>query len=290
MAFAEKLTEAIRARNSVLCAGIDPHLDRIPKIFRQKDPAHSVRDWVFELLPLLAGQVPVIKPQVAFFETLGVEGYAILRELSQGAHGEGLLTIMDAKRGDIDSTADAYAEAWLGKDANFGADALTINPYLGLDSLVPFTEKAAATETGLFILLRTSNQGSNDIQMLNLENGKPLFHHVADMLKPLIDNAIDASGFSSIGVVMGANFSEDAAAMRRQLPAALFLIPGFGAQGGAAADACAGLVRGEEGWEGGIVNSARALTMPDEAMDAKNLTDWRRVIRTSIDQSITALR
>ena len=290
MAFAATLTEAIRARNSVLCAGIDPHLARIPQLFQQKDPAHTVRDWVFELLPLLAGQVPAIKPQVAFFETLGVEGFQILRELSQGARGAGLLTIMDAKRGDIDSTAGAYAEAWLGARAHFGADALTINPYLGLDSLVPFTDKAAATDSGLFILLRTSNQGSEDIQMRNLANGKPLFHHVATMLKPLIDNAIDASGFSSVGVVMGADFAEDAAAMRRQLPAALFLIPGFGAQGGAPADALAGLVRGVEGWEGGIVNSARALTMPDAALDAKNLTDWRAVISTSIDQSITALR
>ena len=290
MAFAEALTEAIRARNSVLCAGIDPHLDRIPKLFQHKDASRTMRDWVFELMPLLAGVVPAIKPQVAFFETLGVEGLSILRELSQGARGEGLLVIMDAKRGDIDSTAAAYAKAWLGKGANFGGDALTINPYLGLDSLVPFTEKAAETEAGLFILLRTSNQGSQDIQTLNLASGKLLFHHVADMLKPLTDKAIDASGFSSIGVVMGAHYAEEAAAMRRQLPTALFLIPGFGAQSASAADALAGLVRGKEGWEGGVVNSSRALTMPDEAMDARNLTDWRAVIRISIEQSITALR
>ncbi len=129
--FATRLTDAIRAHNSVLCAGIDPHMDRIPALFQQNDKTSAVRDWAFELIRLLAGSVPVIKPQAAMFEQLGVHGMQLLAELSQTAMSEGLMVIMDAKRGDIGSTAKAYADGWLGHEAGFPSDALTINPYLG---------------------------------------------------------------------------------------------------------------------------------------------------------------
>ncbi|MGB2096298.1 MAG: orotidine-5'-phosphate decarboxylase [Candidatus Puniceispirillales bacterium] len=288
--FAARLTDAIRARNSVLCAGIDPHIDRIPALFQQNDKTSAVRDWAFELIRLLAGSAPVIKPQAAMFEQLGVSGMQILAELSQAAMSEGLMVIMDAKRGDIGSTAKAYADGWLGHDAGFPSDALTINPYLGRDSLDPFAEKAKQTDSGLFALLRTSNPGSQDIQMIPSLDDKPVFHHVADMIRPLMEDLIDSSGFSSFGVVVGATWPEESITLRRMLPECLFLIPGYGAQGGSAADAMAGLVKGPEGWEGGLINSSRGLTMPADASDARNLTDWRQAIQRSLSDTIAALR
>lgn len=288
--FAARLSDAIRARNSVLCAGIDPHIDRIPSLFQQKDQSNAVRDWAFELIRLLAGSVPIIKPQAALFEQLGVRGMAVLAELSAAAMAEGLMVIMDAKRGDIGSTAKAYAEGWLGHDAGFPSDALTINPYLGRDSLEPFAHKAKQSESGLFALLRTSNPGSQDVQMIPSEDGKPVFHHVAEMIKPMMEDLIDNSGFSSFGVVIGATWPEEAVALRRMLPECLFLIPGYGAQGGSAADAQAGLVKGPEGFEGGLINSSRGLTMPETAHDARNLTDWRQAIQRSLSETIAALR
>jgi orotidine-5'-phosphate decarboxylase len=274
----------------VLCAGIDPHLNLLPPLFQQKNMTAAVRDWAFELIPLLAGQVPVIKPQVAMFERLGPSGMIMLSELSHAAMAEGLMVIMDAKRGDIGSTAAAYAEAWLGHDAGFASDALTINPYLGRDSLEPFAEKARNSHAGLFTLLRTSNPGSADIQMLQSIENKPIFHHVAEMIRPFMESLVDASGFSSFGVVIGATWPEEQVELRKMLPECLFLIPGFGAQGASAADALAGLVKGPEGWEGGVVNSSRGLTMPAAAAEARNLTDWRTAIRSAISQTIHNLR
>lgn len=288
--FAARLTDSIRARNSVLCAGIDPHMDRIPSLFQQKDKASAVRDWAFELIPLLAGSAPVIKPQAAMFEQLGVRGMQILADLSQAAMAEGLMVIMDAKRGDIGSTAKAYAEGWLGHDAGFPSDALTINPYLGRDSLDPFVAKARQSDSGLFALLRTSNPGSQDVQMIPSADNRPVFHHVADMIRPFMETLTDSSGFSSFGVVVGATWPEESVALRRMLPECLFLIPGYGAQGGSAADALAGLVKGPEGWEGGLINSSRGLTMPADANEARNLTDWRQTIQRSISATIVALR
>jgi orotidine-5'-phosphate decarboxylase len=288
--FAARLTDSIRARNSVLCAGIDPHMDRIPSLFQQKDKASAVRDWAFELIPLLAGSAPVIKPQAAMFEQLGVRGMQILADLSQAAMAEGLMVIMDAKRGDIGSTAKAYAEGWLGHDAGFPSDALTINPYLGRDSLDPFVAKARQSDSGLFALLRTSNPGSQDVQMIPSADNRPVFHHVADMIRPFMETLTDSSGFSSFGVVVGATWPDESVALRRMLPECLFLIPGYGAQGGSAADALAGLVKGPEGWEGGLINSSRGLTMPADADEARNLTDWRQTIQRSISATIAALR
>lgn len=288
--FAARLTDSIRDRNSVLCAGIDPHMDRIPSLFQQKDKASAVRDWAFELIPLLAGSAPVIKPQAAMFEQLGVRGMQILADLSQAAMAEGLMVIMDAKRGDIGSTAKAYAEGWLGHDAGFPSDALTINPYLGRDSLDPFVAKARQSDSGLFALLRTSNPGSQDVQMIPSADNRPVFHHVADMIRPFMETLTDSSGFSSFGVVVGATWPHESVALRRMLPECLFLIPGYGAQGGSAADALAGLVKGPEGWEGGLINSSRGLTMPADADEARNLTDWRQAIQRSISDTIAALR
>ena len=296
--FASRLIDATRAKGTPLCAGIDPHLGMIPALFQRgnmaptsPDTAEAVRDFTFELLTRFIGKVPVIKPQAAMFERLGPAGMAILADLCREAMAEGLMVIMDAKRGDIGSTSTAYADAYLGRDAGFPSDALTINPFLGIDTLEPFMTVADKTRSGLFVLVRTSNPGSADVQGIMAEDGRPVFHHLADQLRPLIEarEAPDC-GFSSIGIVAGATYPEEAALLRRLLPSALFLVPGFGAQGGGRDDAFAGFVDGPEGPEGGIVNASRGLSFPHDAQEASNQTDWRHAIDAATDHAITTLR
>ena len=153
--FAARLTDAI-APAILFYVPIDPHIDRIPALFQQTDKTSAVRDWAFELIRLLAGSASVIKPQAAMFEQLGVSGMQIQQNYHKPPRSEGLMVIMDAKRGDIGSTAKAYADGWLGHDAGFPSDALTINPYLGRDSLI-HSQKAKQSDSGLFALVRTSN-------------------------------------------------------------------------------------------------------------------------------------
>ena len=295
--FADRLTEQTRAFGTPLCAGIDPHLDLIPKLFRkgQMDPkapatTEGIRDFCFELLERLKGQIGVVKPQSAFFERLGPDGMRLLADFCRAAMEMGLLVVMDAKRGDIGSTSAAYASAMLGRDAGVPADALTVNPFLGMDTLAPFLEAADATGTGLFVLVRTSNPGSSDIQMLNLGDGRKVYEKLAGDLSPLMEQRIGSSGFSSLGVVAGATWPEEAKALRQLLPSALFLIPGFGAQGGGGDEALAGLVDGPEGPEGGIVNSSRGIILPPEAAEAASNSAWRQAIDAAIERSIGELR
>ena len=296
-AFASRLTDATRARGNPLCAGIDPHLDLIPKLFRRSDmkptsmeTAEAVRDFSFELLSKLVGKVPCVKPQAAMFERLGPQGTLILAELCKEAIAEGLMVIMDAKRGDIGSTSTAYADAYLGHDAGFPSDALTVNPFLGMDTLNPFINVADDTNSGLFVLVRTSNPGSADIQGIIAEDGRPVFHHLVDQLRPLVEARETDCGFSSLGIVAGATYPEEAAELRRLLPSALFLVPGFGAQGGGREEAFAGFVDGPEGPEGGVVNASRGISFPSDAQDAASNTSWRQAIDQAVDQAITTLR
>ena len=295
--FASRLIEATRSKGNPLCAGIDPHLDMIPKLFRRGDmkptapeTAEAVRDFSYELLTKFVGKVPAIKPQAAMFERLGPRGTQILADLSQDAISEGMLVIMDAKRGDIGSTSAAYADAFLGHDAGFPSDALTINPYLGMDTLEPFLKVADEKDAGLFVLVRTSNPGSADLQGIKAEDGRPIFHHLADKLRPLAEAREADCGFSSLGIVAGATYPEEAAELRRLLPSALFLVPGFGAQGGGREEAFAGFVDGPEGPEGGIVNASRGISFPADAQNASNHTTWRQAINNAVDQAITTLR
>ena len=296
--FASRLIDATRAKGTPLCAGIDPHLGMIPKLFQRGDmtptspsTALSVRDFTFELLTRFIGKTPVIKPQAAMFERLGPEGMVIMADLCREAIAEGLMVIMDAKRGDIGSTSTAYADAYLGHHTGFPSDALTINPFLGMDTLDPFMTVADETMSGLFVLVRTSNPGSADLQGIMAKDDRPIFHHLADHLRPLVE-AREASdcGFSSIGIVAGAAYPEEAAELRRLLPSALFLVPGFGAQGGGREEAFAGFVDGPEGPEGGVVNASRGISFPADAQDAGNHATWRQAIDAATDRAITTLR
>ena len=293
--FADRLIEMTRARGTPLCAGVDPHLDMIPSLFRRGEmaatapaTADAIRDFSHELLARFRGKIPVIKPQSAMFERLGPQGMMIMADLCREAIAENMLVIMDAKRGDIGSTARAYAAGWLGPDAAFASDALTINPYLGMDSLEPFFTQAAKTQSGLFVLVRTSNKGSADIQqqVLALEDGSsmPVYAHLARHLAPYIDAATDPqTGLSDIGIVAGATGPAEALALREYLPSAPFLIPGYGAQGASAAEACAGLIRRQEGYlTGGLVNASRAITHNYRVQNAASIHAAEQAMRAAI--------
>jgi orotidine-5'-phosphate decarboxylase len=237
------------------------------------ETAQAVGEFCRAFLDRAAGRVAAVKPQIAFFEALGWPGLRTLGDLLSEARKRELPVVLDAKRGDIGSTAAAYARAYLGAGAPLPADALTVNPYLGRDSLEPFVEVAEVEGAGLFVLVRTSNAGAGDLQ--DLEVAAP----AAERLRG------EESGWSSLGVVVGANWPEQSRAVRELLPRSLFLVPGYGAQGGSAAEAVAGFEPGPDGGlEGGIVNSSRRLLYPTGSAsgDAKA---WERAIDDALSRA-----
>ncbi|MEO1101271.1 MAG: orotidine-5'-phosphate decarboxylase [Pseudomonadota bacterium] len=274
--FADRLIEAARL-NGPLCIGVDPHAGRIPALFGG-DTADGVKAWGVEIVRLAAEVgVAAVKPQAGLFERLGPEGMSALRAVCQAARETGLVTILDAKRGDIGSTAEGYAQAYLADDAPFPCDALTVNPYMGLDTLEPFARVAEETGRGLAVLARTSNPGSADFQAKDM-GGAPLYARVVTALGPLINRLEGTSGWSSLMLVAGATGPEEARALRALAPKALFLVPGYGAQGAGADDALAGFVKAGNRLEGGVVNASRSVTFPDGAGDAETLETWREIV------------
>jgi len=259
MTFSARLADAVLRTGTPLCVGIDPWEDRLPGrralAAGATPPARAAlvalaRRFSLAVVEAAAGQVPAVKPQFAFFEALGPEGVAVLAEVCATARAAGLLVIGDAKRGDIGSTATAYAAATLAADAPFPCDALTISPFLGPDTVEPFLAVAEANDRGLFVLLRTSNPGSARWQA-----------PVVDDLSAWIEAAnAQRGGLGPVGAVVGATHREATVALRARMPHTWFLVPGFGAQGGAAGDAKAAL---RPDGLGALIVSARGATFPD---------------------------
>ena len=288
--FGNRLVTKIRSSKSFLCLGVDPHLDLIPKIFdvntKTSNIVGKVEKFCFSLLDAAVGLVPAIKPQIALFEQLGPDGMKLLSSLCKHAHSQNFLIIMDAKRGDIGSTSQAYANAYLGKDAPFPSDALTINPWLGIDSLEPFFKKASETSSGLFVLVHTSNKGSKDIQEISLSTGIKCYEHLANILKPIVEKHKGGLGLASIGVVSGATFREESVALRKLLPNAPFLIPGYGTQGASAKDACAPLVQDIKHsnlLNFGLINASRSILFSEDSYLANNIEEWQKIILSKIN-------
>ena len=284
--FGNRLVEKIRKTKSFLCVGLDPHLNLIPEIFDLNiSKFDKVENFCYSLLDCCVGLVPAIKPQIALFEQLGPKGMSLLASLCKMAQSKDILVIMDAKRGDIGSTSQAYANAYLGKDAPFPSDALTVNPWLGLDSLEPFFTKVEEAGSGLFVLTHTSNIGSKDLQEVVLQNGLKCYEHLANILKPIVDKNEGHLGLSSIGLVSGATFKKQAIELRNLLPNSPFLIPGYGAQGASAADAIAPLIHDSTipGLRNfGLINASRSVSFPENSYSAKNIDDWKNIIQNKI--------
>jgi len=215
--FADRLAEAVERKGAPLCVGLDPDPALMPEGLGVVEFCRGIVDAVAEV-------AVAVKPQAAFFEAQGADGWAALTEVCRYARAAGLLVIADAKRGDVPSTARAYAAAFAPL-----ADAVTVNPYLGLDSLEPFL---AHDGLGVLVVLKTSNPGSADLQDLPLEDGRPFWQHVAGLIDRCGEERVGASGLSSVGAVVGATHPELLETARSLLPQAVLLLPGVGAQGG----------------------------------------------------------
>jgi orotidine-5'-phosphate decarboxylase len=249
--FCDRLLEAQRRKRSVAMLGIDPQLDAPgnPGL-----PAgHTLSGFCNAIVEACAASVCAIKPQLAFFEARGMEGMRAFVEVIALARRLGLLTVADAKRGDIGSTSAAYAEAFLG-DGNFGCDAVTVNPYLGSDAIAPFVTRVRAGR-GLFVLVKTSNPSSGEFQDRAAEDA-PVWQWVARRVEGWGSDFVGPNGLSPVGAVVGATYPQHAARARELMPHATVLVPGYGAQGASAVDA----VRAARAdGTGVVVNASRSL-------------------------------
>jgi orotidine-5'-phosphate decarboxylase len=280
--FADRLIAAIRAKDSRCVVGLDPRVDQMPAFVRSGDLCAAITEFHELILDAVADLVPAVKPQLAFFEQYGVAGMQAFENTVRAAKQRGLLVIADGKRNDISSTAEAYANAYLGSDV-FDCDALTVTPYMGRDSLMPFVEACHKHGKGLFVILKTSNPGSKDFEDQPLaETGRPLYEKIAGVLNELGRDLMGESGYSSIGAVIGATFPEEGSRLRSLMPKALILVPGYGAQGGSA-NAAAECFN-EDGL-GAVVNSSRGITYsfrdPDITRDA-----FTRLLRENTQRMI----
>lgn len=285
--FADRLVSAA-ARHGPLCVGIDPHAGRVPALFGG-DTGPGLARWGEAIVEAAAGRVAAVKPQIGLFERLGPEGMIALQRVCQAAREAGLIVLADAKRGDIGSTAEGYASAYLAPGAPFEADAVTVNPYMGLDTLEPFMAQAETHGKGVIVLARTSNPGAADFQAKDM-GGAPLYARVVEALSPLIDRLEGTSGWSGLMLVAGATGPDEARALRSLAPKALFLVPGYGAQGAGAADAMAGFFRQDGALTGGLVNASRSVTFPEAAQAALSIADWRAAIVEAIDTAQADLK
>jgi orotidine-5'-phosphate decarboxylase len=273
--FSAILSDAVRRTGTPLCVGIDPWPERLPGSGPLPARAEAFGRVVVDAC---AGVVPAVKPQFAFFEALGPDGMGALARVCAHARAAGLIVVGDAKRGDIGSTARAYAAATLESGAPFPCDALTVNPFLGPDTVLPFLEVADAHGRGVFVLVRTSNPGSARWQA-------PVLEDLAGWLTLQGAARADAHGLSNLGAVVGATHAAELAGLREQLPHAWLLVPGFGAQGATAADTRAA---GRPDGLGALIVSARAATFPDAGFGARPFADIRALVRRARDSLAAA--
>lgn len=266
--FSARLNHHILEKQSRVCLGIDPRPHAA--LLTQSDPA-SITDYFRAIIEAAAPHIVAIKPQIAFFEALGKIGFASLERILAAANDVGVQVVMDAKRGDIGSTAEAYAEAFFAPGARFQSDALTVNPYLGLDTLEPFITASENHRRGLFVLVRTSNPGSAMLQDQRLTNGRTVAEEIAYQLaQRAVTLPTDTHGYTGLGAVVGATHPELIATFRQFMPKAIFLIPGVGAQGGMANELGPAF---DANGLGALVNASRSLTYTTSQSSAKTFTE-----------------
>ena len=267
--FATRLHTAIRQRKTPALVGLDPRLDWLPQEIldrarREHDDPQAMAAAAFEefcvrIIDVVADLVPAVKPQAAFFEEYGPDGCLALARVMRYARAQGLIVIADAKRGDIGTTAEAYARAYLAganpQAAPWSADALTVNPYLGKDTLDPFVKVAVERGAGIYVLVRTSNPGAGAFQD-RLTEGIPVYRSVATVVEELSAASADAEGYGAVGAVVGATYPSELTELRTAMPHVPLLVPGYGSQGGTAADVAGGFA---PNGLGALVNNSRGI-------------------------------
>ena len=269
MLFIDRLIDKIIETRNPVVVGLDTQLSFIPeRILREcrdefgaggATEAEAIFRFNKAIIDRVCDIAPAVKPQSAFYETYGSYGAEALIKTVRYAHDSGMLVIVDGKRGDIGSTAEAYANAYLGNNAEaYFADALTINPYIGYDCVEPFIRNCRKYDKGVFALVKTSNPSSGDFQDMELSGGKKAYEHIADLVQEWggAEGLMGSYGYSSVCAVVGATYPEQAKKLRERVKRLFFLVPGYGAQGGSAEDAAAAFDRAGLG---AIVNSSRGV-------------------------------
>lgn len=265
----DKLIDKIKELDNPTVIGLDPRYDMIPNCITAKyeqtieGACKAILEFNKALIDATYDIIPAVKPQIAFYEMFGIEGIKAFKETCQYASKKGMIVIADIKRGDIGSTAAGYSNAYLGKtplldkeESIFDVDFVTINPYLGIDGVKPFIEDCKKYGKGMFIIDKTSNPSSGELQDLKLENGRTIYEEVATLIEKWGEDLIGEYGYSSVSSVVGATYPEQLQSLRNLAPHTFFLIPGYGAQGGKAEDIALGF---DKNGIGGIVNASRSL-------------------------------
>jgi len=228
MNFADQLVKAIEKKDSRVCVGLDPVFEKLPLEYAgASDRAEAVFSFSKRIIDAVKGDCACVKANLGFYLALGDGGFATLRKTIACAKGEGLLTIVDCKANDIGNTAEAYAKSFFGF---LNADAITINPLLGSDSVMPFLDYCSR-DRGVFVLVKTSNASSKDFQDLKTSPRKTLSEEIASKIVEWAEYGLGSEGYSSVGAVVGATFPEEAKKLRRAMKKQFFLVPGYGAQG-----------------------------------------------------------
>jgi orotidine-5'-phosphate decarboxylase len=299
--YATRLHAAIQAKGTPALVGLDPRLDQLPPDVLaharelHDDPvaqaASAFEEFCVRLIDVVAPLVPAVKPQSAFFEEWGADGCLALSRVIRYARKQGLIVICDGKRGDIGTTAEAYARAYLaGADplaAPWQADALTVSPYLGRDTLEPFVRVAKERGAGIYVLVKTSNPGSASFQD-RLADGAPIYRHVAQVVEDLASETLEA-GFGLAGAVVGATYPQELVELRGAMPHVPLLVPGYGRQGGAAADVAAAF--NSDGL-GAVINNSRGINFAFKAKPFAELygpRKWEAAAEAATKQMVADL-
>ncbi len=296
--FADRLTESILRRKTPVLVGLDPRADQLPAGLLSagatgdlKLVAEAYATFCRGVIDVVVPLVAAVKPQAAFFEQLGPPGMTALADVIDYARQHELIVILDGKRNDIGSTAAAYAQAYLGaKPASaWGADALTVSPYLGDDSLTPFVETARASGSGVFVLVKTSNPGGKLFQDARAD-GRPVYEHVALHVEKLAEQTLGDGEYGAVGAVVGATYPEQLAELRELMPHAWFLVPGYGAQGAGAKDVAAAF---DSRGLGAVINSSRGIIFAHARPEYKDRfgdARWQDAVEAATRDMIAQLR
>lgn len=294
--FMDELAAAVQRTKNPVVVGLDPRWEQLPAAFtnaklgQPNERAAAYLKFCQGVIDVVAPLVPAVKPQMAFFEELGPLGMNVLADVIRYAQLCGLLVILDGKRNDIGSTAEAYARGLIGRDESpWGADSLTVSPYLGEDSLTPFVNVATQRSAGLFVLVKTSNPGGGLLQDL-VADELCVYRHVAELVDRLSAETLGQCGYGIVGAVAGATYPEQLAELRQAMPHTWFLVPGFGSQGGAAADVAGGF---DDRGLGAVVNSSRGIIFAhsrEEYRDRFADAHWQRAVEQATVDMIEQLR
>ena len=296
--FADRLDAAVRRCRNPVLVGLDPRAESLPKGMLA-DAKNASLDQIAAaygtfcrgVIDVVAPLVPAVKPQAAFFEQIGPQGMVVLADVIRYAHQKGLVVILDGKRNDIGSTATAYAQGILGSEGQspWGADALTVSPYLGEDSLQPFVDVAVKRAAGVFVLVKTSNPGGGMLQDL-VANGRPLYRHVAEYVERQAASTAGECGYGLVGAVVGATYPAQLAELRSEMPHTCFLVPGFGSQGGTAKDVAAAF---DAQGRGAIVNNSRGIIFAHASKPFSERygdAQWQKAVEAATQAMIDQLR